>query len=113
MAFNEEIKKYDVAYYGGGKNSTGYKYRAIIGLRREGGSLLGGAYFHADPATLPDTDDQTSTGYVWCHYSWEHFPHVLDLLRNEKPVFLRYVAGGWKIASVTTSLEPVGEGETP
>lgn len=32
MAFSEEIKKYDVAYYGGGKNTTGYQYRAIIGL---------------------------------------------------------------------------------
>ena len=28
-----EIKKYDVAYYAGGKNLAGYPYRAIIGLR--------------------------------------------------------------------------------
>lgn len=113
MAFVEEIKKYDVAYYGGGKNTTGYEYRAIIGLRRADGSLIGGAYFHRDPATMPSTDDQTAAGYVWCHYPWEHFAHILDLLRNEKPVFVRYVAGGWHIASITTSIEPVGEGEQP
>ena len=113
MAYQEEIKKYDVAYYAGGKNTTGYQYRAIIGLRRDDGSLIGGAYFHRDPATMPNTDEQTSSGYVWCHYSWEDFPRVLDLLRNEKPVYVRYVAGGWRIASITTSLEPVGEGEQP
>jgi hypothetical protein len=113
MAFVEEIKKYDVAYYGGGKNATGYPYRAIIGLRRDDGSLIGGAYFHRDPATMPSTDQQTSTGYVWCHYSSDSFSQVLDLLRNEKPVFVRYVAGGWQIASITTASEPVGEGEQP
>ena len=113
MAFIEEIKKYDVAYYGGGKNTSGYQYRAIIGLRRDNGSLIGGAYFHRDPSTMPNTDDQTSTGYVWCHYTWEDFPIVLDILRNESPVRVRYVAGGWRIASITTSIEPVGEGENP
>ncbi len=113
MAFIEEIKKYSVAYYAGGKNTTGYRYRAIIGLRRDDGSLIGGAYFHRDPATMPGTDDETPTGYVWCHYTGEDFPQVIDLLRNESPVFVRYVAGGWKVASITTRSEPVGEGEIP
>ncbi|HEB69802.1 MAG TPA: hypothetical protein ENI88_09300 [Desulfobulbus sp.] len=113
MAFIEEIKKYDVAYYSGGKNKTGYKYRAIIGLRRDDNSLIGAAYFHRNPETMPDTDYQSSSGYIYCHYVWEDFPQIMDLLRNEKPVRLRYVAGGWEIASITTSLEPVGEGEEP
>jgi hypothetical protein len=105
-----EIKKYDVAYYAGGKNTAGYKYRATIGLRREDLTLIGAAYFHRDPATMPNADHQDPSGYLWCHYSWEDFPRVLDLLRNEKPVFVRYVDG---IASITTSMEPVGEGERP
>jgi hypothetical protein len=113
MAFCEEIRQYDVAYYGGGKGTAGYPYRAIIGLRREDGSLIGGAYFHRDPATLPESDEQTESGYLWVHYAWEDFPRVLDLLRNEKPVHVRFVAGKWKIGSITTSLEPVGEGECP
>lgn len=111
MVFVEEIKKYDVAYYAGGNNASKYEYRVIIGLRRDDGSLIGGAYFHRDASTLPASDEQTPNGYVWCHYTAEDFPRVMDLLRNEKPVFVRYVAGGWKIASITTSLEPVGEGE--
>jgi hypothetical protein len=77
-----EIKKYDVNYYGGGKNTTGYPYRAIIGLRRDDGTLIGGAYFHRDQATMPDTDSQESSGYISCNYNWEDFPRVMDLLRN-------------------------------
>lgn len=113
MAFSEEIKQYDVSYYAGGQNTTGYQYRAIIGLRRDDGSLIGGAYFHRDPATMPSTDNQTSSGYLWLHYTWEDFPQILDLLRNESPVYARFVAGGWSLGSITTSLEPAGEGETP
>ena len=109
----EEIKKYDVAYYGGGQNANGYKYRAIVGLRRADGSLLGAAYFHRDAATMPPTDDQGTSGYVYCHYPADDYPMVVDLLRNEKPVYIRYVGGGWKIASINTSLEPIGEGEEP
>ncbi len=112
MYVNEEIKKYDVAIYGGGKNTTGYSYRAIIGLRRADGSLIGAAYFYRDPAAMPNTDMQSSGGYVWCNYTWDDFSQVVDVLRNEEPVYLRYV-DGWNLASITTSLEPVGEGESP
>jgi len=111
VASIEEIKTYDVEYYGGGKNAAGYPYRAIIGLRRANGSLIGAAYFHREGASLPATDEQTPGGYIWCHYPWDSFTHVLDLLRNESPVYARYVGANWQIGSITTSLEPVGESE--
>ena len=107
----EKIVKYDIAYYAGGKFANGYPYRAIIGLRRDDGSLIGGAYFHREHGTMPDTDEQKSTGYVWCHYRWEDFPNIVDILRNESPVYVRYVAGSWNTGSITTMSEPVGEGE--
>ena len=107
----EKIVKYDIAYYAGAKFANGYPYRAIIGLRREDGSLIGGAYFHREHATMPDTDEQDSDGYIWCHYSWDDFPHVVDILRNEEPVYVRYVAGSWNMGAISTLAEPVGEGE--
>ncbi len=113
MAFVEEIKHYEVAYYAGGKNLAGYEYRAIIGLRRDDGSLIGAAYFHREPATLPDSDEQSPSGYLWCHYLAEDYPRILALLRNEQPVYVRYVAGKWNQAAITTASEPVGEGEQP
>ncbi len=107
----EKIVKYDIAYYAGGKYANGYQYRAIIGLRRDDGSLIGGAYFHREHGTMPDMDEQASSGYISCHYHWEDFPHIVDILRNEGPVYLRYIEGSWHIGSLTTASEPVGEGE--
>lgn len=106
----EQIKKYDVAYCGGGKKANGYPYRAIIGLRRDDLSLIGAAYFHRQSDTMPDTDSQNPNGYVFIHYPAEDFPRILDLLRNEKPVYLRYTTG-WNLGEIRTSMEPVGEGE--
>ncbi len=111
MATIEYIQKYDIAYYAGGNNSKNYSYRAIIGLRRNDGSLIGAAYFHRSQDTLPDTDSQSSSGYIYVHYPESDFWHVYDMLRNEDPVYVRYVPG-WEMASINTSLEPVGEEET-
>ena len=108
---NIEIKKYDVAYFAGGKNSSGYSYRAIIGLRSDDDSLIGAAYFHRSPLTLPNCDSQNSSGYISCHYLADDFPHVLDILRNEKPVFVEFIAKNWNVGNIRTSAEPVGEGE--
>jgi hypothetical protein len=106
-----EIKKYDVAYYAGGRNAAGYPYRAIIGLRDEDGRLVGAAYFHRDSTKMPGADTQKVSGYISCHYAEAEYPHVLDLLRNEKPVFVEFEAGVGNIAGIRTSAEPVGEGE--
>lgn len=41
----------------------------------------------------------------------EDYPRVLDLLRNEDPIYVNFVAGGWDQASIETTDEPIGEGE--
>ncbi len=44
------------------------------------------------------------------YYPIEAFPHIVDILRNEKPVWLTYsVSMGY--ARITTDAEPIGEGE--
>jgi len=106
-----EIKKYDVAYYAGGKNAAGYPYRAIIGLRNDSDGLIGAAYFHHNATTMPIADTQKATGYISCHYLAEDYPQVLDLLRNEKPVYVEFEVRPGNIANIRTSAEPVGEGE--
>lgn len=106
-----EIKKYDVAYYAGGQNSAGYPYRAIIGLRDEGDGLIGAAYFHRDARTLPVADNRKATGYISCHYLAEDYPKILDLLRNEKPVYVEFEIQLGNMGNIRTSAEPVGEGE--
>ena len=106
-----EIKKYDVAYYAGGKNAAGYPYRAIIGLRDDSDGLIGAAYFHHNATTLPVTDTRRASGYISCHYLAADYPQVLDLLRNEKPVYVEFDVHLGNMANIRTSAEPVGEGE--
>jgi hypothetical protein len=106
-----EVKKYDVAYYAGGKNAASYPYRAIIGLRNDADHLVGAAYFHRNSTTMPIADTQRATGYISCHYLAEDYPHILDILRNEKPVYVEFEVRPGNIANIRTSAEPVGEGE--
>lgn len=106
-----EIKKYDVAYYAGGQNAAGYPYRAIIGLRNESDGLIGAAYFHRHTSTLPVADTRKASGYISCHYLAEDYPQVLDLLRNEKPVYVEFEVHLGNMGNIRTSAEPVGEGE--
>lgn len=106
-----EIKKYDVAYYAGGKNAAGYPYQAIIGLRDDNDKLIGAAYFHHTPTTMPVADTQKASGYISCHYLAADYPQILDILRNEKPVYVEFEMRVGNIANIRTSAEPVGEGE--
>jgi hypothetical protein len=107
-----EIKRYDVAYYAGGKNAAGYPHRAIIGLRDDSDGLIGAAYFHHHTSTMPAADTRKTSGYISCHYPAEDYPRVLDLLRNERPVYVEFeVRAGGNMASIRTNAEPVGEGE--
>ena len=106
-----EIKKYDVAFYAGGRNAADYPYRAIIGLRNDSDALIGAAYFHRNAETMPVADTQKASGYISCHYLAEDYPQVLDLLRNEKPVYVEFEVRSGNMASIRTSAEPVGEGE--
>ena len=105
-----EIKKYDVSYYAGAQNVGGYPYRAVIGLRDESDRFVAGAYFHHSSATMPTADTKKATGFISCHYSATDYPQVLDILRNEKPVFVEFDERT-NVANVRTSAEPVGEGE--
>jgi hypothetical protein len=114
MAFyNLEVKQYDVYYPADGKNASGYPYRATIGLRKDDGTLHGALYFHRNPSTMPDYDTRTiNPPYISANYPENHFPVLLDILRNEKPVYLRWVGSETQgQAAITTSLEPVGENE--
>ena len=107
----KEIKKYDVAYYAGAQNLVSYPYQAIIGLRDDNNTLIGAAYFHHSRTTMPVADTEKATGYISCHYLSDDYPRILDLLRNEKPVYVEFEVRAGNVANIRTSAEPVGEGE--
>src|ERR1051326_2588777 len=100
-----EIKNYVVAYYAGARNLTGHPYKAIISLRDENNGLLGAAYFHHGDETMPETDTQKATGFISCHYHADDYPHVLDLLRNEKPIYLQFEISAGRSEEHTSELQ--------
>ena len=110
QTMTREITRYSLSYYGGGKRVTKpYLYRAMISLFDDAG-LIAGLYFHHDPSTMPDGDHLPDTGQPMSHYPVEDFARILDMLRNEKPLFYNQWSG-WPMAGLRTSTEPVGEGE--
>ncbi len=46
-------------------------------------------------------------------YRYADMPGLVDMLRNEKPVYLVYVPTGTNNTRLSTGSEPVGEGEQP
>ena len=106
-----QIEEYVVTYYAGGARSKRpYKYRATIDLRNSIGQF-GSLFFHWDAATLPDCDQLSETGMLSAHFLIEDMPRVLDILRNEGPVYFHRYPHWPTMGMISTSREPVGEGE--
>jgi hypothetical protein len=57
----------------------------------------------------PVFDEEESKGYMFVPY--EDLPVFIDLLRNEKPIYAHLRGDRPEWTSVTTTKEPVGEGE--
>ena len=62
----------------------------------------------------PGPPVQQASGWYQAQFPTHEFPYVIDVLRNEEPVYLR----GWKLTDgslsyvgISTGAEPVGEGE--
>lgn len=107
----QEIVNYVVTYFGGGKRSKRpYNYRAIVSLHNSVGQF-GVLYFHCDPSTLPGSDQLSSERTLSAHFVVDDLPGILDILRNEKPVYFHQYRDWPTMGLISTSEEPVGEGE--
>ncbi len=109
MATSGQVTKYDYQIHGGPNGYQGN--RAIIRLYGNGGSLATGgtlAYVHVVPAgnlVPPDTD---VAPWMRMYVPESQFESVIDMLRNEGPVFVYYAAGS---GFLHTGQEPIGEAE--
>lgn len=100
-----EVKKYKVWFLGNGEQSK-YSYSIAIYLFGEEGRFLGKILFWKDFANAPH-DTQGPDGEVYMFLPPWQYTAVIDLLRNEKPLYLS--AGA--VSFLTTTEEPVGVGE--
>ena len=99
-----EIKSYHVLFYG---SPEGYQTnRAQIALYGANGKTAAFVRFN-DPGMAFENDSE-SGGIIRTHLPSTMFENVLDVLRNEKPVYIYFAQGR---GFLSTSKEPVGEGE--
>ncbi|NTW69240.1 MAG: hypothetical protein HGB23_05250 [Chlorobiaceae bacterium] len=99
-----EVKNYHILVYG---SPEGYQTnRAQIALYGSDGKTVAYLRFN-DPGMLFENDSQTG-GTILMHLPSAMFQSVLDVLRNEKPVYIYFAQGR---GFLSTSTEPVGEGE--
>jgi hypothetical protein len=83
---------------------------AVAGIYLYGGTNYRGyAYFFPDGTPLAPPVFDSANGRVFLHLNLVEFGPVLELLRNEKPVYVYFL--GPTNAALRTGMEPVGEEE--
>ena len=99
-----EVKKYSVLFYG---SPSGYQTnRAQIQLSDSNSKTLAWVRFN-DPGMFFENDSEIN-GIIRMHLPSAMFQSVLDVLRNEKPVYIYFAQNR---GFLSTSKEPVGEEE--
>jgi hypothetical protein len=77
---------------------------------KNAGNYVGHLIFSPNGAALPI--DTVVNNQVQLHYRLEDFANIVDLLRNEKPIYMYYNGSGAGFENgIKTMVEKVGEGE--
>jgi hypothetical protein len=66
-------------------------------------------YFHGGTQALSAASKSGNSYSLYYRYS--DMSHIVDMLRNEKPIYLIYLPEGTNNTRISTSSEPIGEGE--
>lgn len=78
---------------------------------KSGGKSIGQLIFKPNGSSLPP--DSLTNGQVNLYYHLDDYQNAIDLLRNEKPMYLLYSgSGGGFENGIKTTPEAVGEGES-
>ncbi len=100
-----EITEYKYGFF----NGETYKNRLVVAHLYQNDRCIAIANFQ-NKFHIPHAD---SRGIIALYYRMEDLPGVIDMLRNEKPIYLHFDGRPTNTQAVlTTSKEPVGEGET-
>lgn len=102
----KEIKSYSYLNYASrsGSNDT----QAVLVINGETG-FLGYVNFLTDGCALPKS--VKTSGLYFLYYHFSAMPVIIDMLRNEKPIYLVFQDGTNNTCRISTSIEMVGEGE--
>jgi hypothetical protein len=107
MSWTTELATYNIYYFG--KRTDNVK--ALIYARDANNNLRVYLFFTENDIGLPSNTETISQGVPLCRiwYHIDQFPMVIDILRNEKPVWFHYESP--TSAHMFTGSEPIGESE--
>jgi len=98
----KKIEKYEVMY-------SANSFFPRIWLKDSTG-FIGQLIFKPNGAALPPDTNTGTQVQIWYHL--DDFQNAIDLLRNEKPMYLLYSGSGSGFENgIKTTAEIVGEGE--
>jgi len=96
------VDAYEVLY-----SANGFAPRIAL---KNAGNYIGQMIFLPNGAALPA--DTVVNKQAQLHYHLDDFQNAVDLLRNEKPIYMYYTgSGGGFENGIRTMSEKVGEGE--
>ncbi|MET0417041.1 MAG: hypothetical protein ABW022_13570 [Actinoplanes sp.] len=103
-----QIQRYQYYVFSSRDSSTSPS--TVILLFDPANTMVGSLFFVKEPGSLPPASE--FGGRYLLAYSYADLPVIVDMLRNETPVYLIVDPAGlvvnWRLS---TSEEPVGEGE--
>lgn len=105
MAQTIEIKKYCYYLFSSREDAT-----PIIKLYDVNNKNFANVWFEGGSQPLPDAKQLDNGKYI-LYYRRSALSDMVDMLRNEKPVYLIWQPKGTQNTRISTSSEPVGEGE--
>ena len=95
-------------YYNWSSRKTGKTNLILKGVGGETCSV----WFAEDPAADLQPAEQVAPNYYAFYYHHHQLPHLIDMVRNEKPIFVFFNNDfGFDNSRISTTDEPVGEGE--
>lgn len=106
MAQSIEIKKYLYYLFSSREDAT-----PVLFLYDNNNSHIGYVYFRSGTQPLPEAK-QYSNGRYALYYRRSVLSELIDMLRNEKPIYLNWIPEGTNNTRISTTAELVGEEET-
>jgi len=104
-----EINHYWVHFQAGHTENSIIYPRAIVKCYLDDDFVLQ-LNFYPDNKKLPENYYDVNSKLVYLRYHLSMYPNIIDLLRNEKPIYFSY-SDKSKVGYIRTGKEPVGEGE--
>jgi hypothetical protein len=90
---------------------NGGSSKTNLNLRGVSGENVGVWFIQEENTALPQAVQHSAASFS-LYYHRSQFEHIVDMLRNEKPIWVHFDNNnGWNNSRISTTDEPVGEGE--